>query len=258
MATHSMHSVVVMGHRGARGHAPENTLASFERGIELGATMLELDVHLTKDERLIVIHDGYLDRTTDGSGPVHLMTFEEIRKVDAGSWFAPEFAGQRVPALEEVMELADGRALLNIEVKVGGQRPNLVYYDALPERLAGLLTQSGWVDRVVVSSFEMRYLIELKRLVPSLRLALLHSQLDEDLLEKVTAAGFEGIHTAYSLVDEKLVTAAHERGLMVRAWTVNDTQSMRQMLELGVDGICTDYPDRLVEVLSTFPGEGTW
>lgn len=247
LARPSIDAFSIMGHRGARGHAPENTLASFEKGIELGATMLELDIHLTLDGQLAVIHDPFMERTTDGSGWVHEMTMAQIQALDAGSWFAPEFSGERIPTLQQVVDVAKGRAYLNIEVKTGGLKPNsIVYHDIIP-RLTDVLLANDLKDQVVVSSFYIPYLVELKQRLPEVRVASVHQRAEADLISKATDAGFEAVHTTLSVADEAFVAQAHGQGVKVRVWTVNDAEDMQHALRLGIDGICTDYPDILVE-----------
>lgn len=235
----------ITGHRGARGHAPENTLASFEKGIQLGATMLELDIHVTKDGQLAVIHDPIMERTTSGSGLVHELTMNEIQAFDAGSWYADEFSGQRVPTLQQVIDHVKGRAHLNVEIKTGGLKPNVIVYPDIVRMLLDVLEANDLVNEVVVSAFHAPYLTELKRLRPEVRVAFLHHKPVSDLFAMVTGEGFEGVHTAMALVDEDFVAQAHAHGVKVRPWTINDADTMAQAIKLGVDGICTDYPDIL-------------
>ena len=147
------------------GHAPENTMASFAKAIELQADMTELDIHLSKDGELIVIHDSSVDRTTNGKGLVCDLTLEQIKNLDAGSWFAPEFAGQRVPVLGEVMEFIKGKIDLNVEVKASPQG----VYPGIIDRLIEEIERHDMVDSVVVSSFQRPYLHELRRKAPHIK-----------------------------------------------------------------------------------------
>lgn len=239
----AVHGFAVMGHRGAKGYAPENTMASFRRGLELGANMLELDVHVTADKHLVVIHDATVDRTTDGSGLVSEMTLAQIQALDAGAWYKDEFAGERVPTFEQVVELAKGRAALNVELKAGGIKPNTFLYPDVVRLVADVLKAYDMVDQVVISSFHEEYLRQFKELLPDIHCAFVHQRPVDNLFERVRAQGWESVHTAVALIDEAFVAAAHAAGLKVRAWTPNDEATMRRLVAIGVDGIITDYPD---------------
>lgn len=234
----------VLGHRGAKGHAPENTLASFRKAIELKATMTELDIHTSKDGHLIVMHDPVVDRTTNGSGRITDLTLEEIRRLDAGSWYGPKFAGEKVPTLQEVIDVIKGHIDLNVEVK-GGELfdPDLV--DLLIEHIIS----NDIVEHVVVSSFQREYLREIKRKAPAVQIALLYSA---ELSEPWKEAEDEGwhLHPHLRRVDAQLIDEAHSRGIMVRAWNPNAAEDMRPLVRLGVDGIGTDNPEVLLRVLA--------
>lgn len=238
----------IVAHRGAKGHAPENTMASFARAIELGANMLELDVHVTKDKQLVVIHDAAVDRTTDGRGFVSDLTLAEVQALDAGRWFQDEFIGERVPTLQQVLELAKGRVQLNIELKAGGMKPNLYLYPDVVALLADELTRSGMVEEVVVSSFDRPYLAQLKEVLPEVRVALLHHKPIEDFERLPIDLGCESVHTSVRLIDAEFIERAHAAGLKVRAWNPNDAATMANLIALGVDGVITDYPDVLLRV----------
>ena len=238
-------SFTVLGHRGAKGHAPENTLASFRKAIELGATMAELDIHLSRDGELVVMHDATVDRTTNGSGLVSEMTLAELKRLDAGAWFDPRYAGERVPTLQEVIDATRGRILLNVEVKrpaAGGTYPGLA------QRLAETLKANDAVRTVAVSSFEPEYLRQLRPLLPDLQLALLYSKSPEDPCRLALDEGWDGLHPHLSQVDEAFVERAHAAGLIVRAWNPNEVPEMERLVRMGVDGVGTDYPERLLDV----------
>lgn len=233
----------VLGHRGAKGHAPENTLVSFEKAIALGATMVELDIHLSKDGELIVMHDADVRRTTNGSGLIADLTLAEIKRLDAGAWFGPEFAGQKVPTLAEVIGLIKGRMLLNIEIKKGAAR-----YDGIAARMVETLLEHDFVDDVVVSSFEREYLRETRQALDRVQTALLYQKPQENVCQEAVDEGWTAIHPNLKLVDQALVEDAHARCLGVRAWNPNEVELMIPLLDLGVDGIGTDFPERLREL----------
>ena len=238
----------VLGHRGAMGHAPENTMASFAKAIELQADMTELDIHLSKDGELIVIHDSSVDRTTNGKGLVCDLTLEQIKNLDAGSWFAPECAGQRVTVLGEVMEFIKGKIDLNVEVKAPGVYPGII------DRLIEEIERHDMVDSVVVSSFQRPYLHELRRKAPHIKVALLYSKAFDEPWQEAVDQGWY-LHQHMSLVDSRLVDEAHARGILVRAWNPNKAEEMRPLIKLGVDGVGTNYPEILQQVWREYHAE---
>jgi len=231
-----------IAHRGASGHCPENTRAAFLRAIELGADMVELDCQMTRDGAVVVIHDETLERTTSGRGRVIDRTLKEIQALDAGSWFSPRFAGEEVPTLEDVTALLRGKVGLNLEIK-GDDQPG-----RLEIQCVGTLVSMRFFEQTVFSSFSARRMRMLRELSAEARIAILldagQSWSDGFALAAELAA--EAVHPERSLVKRELVDAAHERGLEVRVWPVNDLGKMEAFLDMGVDGIFTDYPDRLL------------
>ncbi|NMB12546.1 MAG: glycerophosphodiester phosphodiesterase [Firmicutes bacterium] len=235
----------IIGHRGAMGHAPENTLASFRKAIDMGATMLELDVHLTKDGELVVIHDHELARTTTGSGLVEDMTLTEVRSFDAGITMGANYQGERVPTLQEVMELIDAQTALNIEIKAGRQ-----IYPGIVSRLLEVISHYGLGDRVVISSFHRAYLREVVQKAPKIEVALLYAEALPQVLDEAIQERWQGLHPWYRIIDRDLIDGARRRGLSVRAWTVNQLPEMVSLVKLGVNGICTNFPDMLKSVVT--------
>jgi glycerophosphoryl diester phosphodiesterase len=233
----------IIAHRGASGHAPENTLAALERAVQLGATFVEVDVHLTRDARFVVIHDGTVDRTTNGHGAVHDFTLAELREFDAGLWFDRQFSGQRIPTLEEVLEFSCLHdVVVYLEIK----------YDAawgMHHALAAALHGSGSSARSIVISFDPATLLSLRRLDASIMLGLLADAAKPGLAKTAVDNGARQICPRFDLVTPQLVTEAHRADLHVVAWTINEREKMRAAIELGVDGIMTDLPDRLRAVL---------
>jgi glycerophosphoryl diester phosphodiesterase len=252
---------LIIAHRGASAYAPENTLAAFRAALALGADMIELDVHPTADRRLAVIHDESIDRTCDGRGFVREMTLAEIQSFDAGRWWGPGFAGQRVPALEEVLALARGRALVNVEVKapLGGSRPGSVVEEVVAPLLAAL-DQTGTRDAVLVSAFDPEVLRALRAAAGEVAIGVLTEARVEtaagfrpDRLARPLAVAAEvravSLHPYWRFVGPRLAGAAHEAGLAVYPWTVNREADLRRTLALQVDGVITNHPDRLARVI---------
>lgn len=227
--------VLNIAHRGASGRFPENTLAAFGAAIAAGARMCELDVQLSRDGALVVMHDDTVDRTTDGSGAVRDLTLAELKRLDAGVRFGAGFAGERIPTLDEVLDFAGERCALNIEIKAGGLEP----------ALCAALRAHRALGTALVSSFDWPALEVMRHLEPRVRLAPLASQWPARLLGAATEMGAAAINPRADLVTEDLCIAAHERNLNVYVWTVDDAGEMRRMIAFGVDGVMTNYPERL-------------
>jgi glycerophosphoryl diester phosphodiesterase len=227
--------VMVIGHRGAAGFEPENTLRSFHKAMDLGCEMIELDVHVSGDGHVVVIHDETVDRTTDGSGKIGEMNLEQIRSLDAGG-------GEKIPNLKEVMDRFSGRCAINIELKgIGTAAP-----------VAGLL-RSGikkcrWrKEDILISSFSPVELVEFIGLETGIRTAVLVDGIPCGSDEFASEIGAFSVHPNYSFLDGYFVDSCHDSGLLVNVWTVNDETEMKSAIGMGVDGIITDRPDLLVE-----------
>ncbi|MFH1540128.1 MAG: glycerophosphodiester phosphodiesterase family protein [bacterium] len=233
-------SILVIAHRGASGYAPENTIAAFKRAIELGADMYELDCYLTKDGEIVVIHDDDVERTTNGSGKVSELTLGEIKKLDAGSWFGEEFAGESVPTLREALDLAKGKILVNIEIKEAG----------FEKQTVELVEELEMVEDVMVTGFDHSVIKKIKDMNPKIKTgALVKDITPEEIETEILKLNTDAINPRYIAVNKKLVKAAHEHGLEVNPYTVNDVLAMKMQINSGVDGIITNYPDVLLKLL---------
>lgn len=240
-----MKAVLNIAHRGASGHAPENTMAAFERCIELGATAIETDVQMTSDGSLVLIHDESLARTAGSPKLVKDVTLEELRRLDAGSWFDPAFRGERVPTLRELLELVKPYSLLlNLELKNG-----VVPYPGLEEAVVEEVRRFGMSDRVILSSFNHYSLVKCKRLAPEVRTGILYMEGLYEPWDYASRIGAEALHAYHYAVLPEWVAQAAERGIAYHPFTVNELAEMRRLLAAGVSGIITDYPDRLAELL---------
>jgi glycerophosphoryl diester phosphodiesterase len=240
--------VWVVAHRGASGYAPENTMASFRRAAELGARFIETDLHLTRDARVVAIHDPTLDRTTSGRGPVHLKTLEEVRALDAGSWFhsvsAESFAGERIPTLDEILQFSKERDIVfYLEIKSDGAW-------GVEHAVVAALRNSGEAARIVILSFDTATLESVSQLDSTMMTGYLCDLPSTDLVERAVQAGARQLVPRSDLVTTALVDKAHLAGLQVVAWTVNEPDQMRRLITAGVDGIISDFPDRLAKVAS--------
>lgn len=237
--------ILNIAHRGASGHAPENTLASFQAAIELGADMIELDLHRSKDGHLVVIHDRRLTRVGKKKWAVNEMGLEELRSIDVGSWFGDEFRGARIPTLREVLELTRDRIGLNIEIKKG-YRP----YDLIEKSILDLIGKYRMLDHVLISSFEDLYLENIRGLDKSARIGLLidRGSLIKGL-KKALFLGAEAVNIPKERVTKEAVKMARGHNLRLYVYTVNEITEMKRYIDMGIDGIFTNYPDRLKRLL---------
>ncbi len=231
-----------IGHRGAAGTHPENTMVSFQWAVELGVDGIEFDVHRTMDGHLVVIHDAMVDRTTNGSGMIMAMGLAEIRALDAGVKKDARFAGERIPTLQELIRAIPAEVQLFLELKAG-----TVHYPGIEADVVRVLREEGTMGRVQVSSFDHHALKRLHELAPELPLGMLFA---DNLLDPVRLAqevGAEAIHPAWEWVTEEMVQAAHAAGLKVNTWTVNHPFMLARVKAFGVDGIISDFPEILQE-----------
>jgi glycerophosphoryl diester phosphodiesterase len=225
----------IEAHRGDSSNAPENTLAAFKAAIDLKAPWIELDVHPTQDGALVVIHDDTVERTTGASGAVGDLTLAEIQKLDAGSWFSPRFAGERIPQLAEVFELvAATPTRLNIEIKAAPDG-----LDVAPG-VVDLLRRYQKEREYVVSSFDLPALLQVQAMAPEIPLAILGW--GSDLLQIAQEHHFPWIHGFFATMDADIIAQAHANGMSVDVWTVDDPDSLASWKAMGVDKICTNCP----------------
>lgn len=231
---------MIIGHKGAAGYAPENTLASLRKGIEMGLKFVEIDVQLTKDHEVVVIHDYSLNRTTNGNGFVKAHTLSEIKKFDAGSWYGDAFQKEEIPTLEEVLKILPKDVWLNIEIKnIARERANI------EEKILELINRYEIEDQIVISSFDHLSLNKVRSLNKTIKIGVLlyaylldpWSQLDTYELKPYS------IHPAIEYLDEAFVDEAKKRGYKVFPYTVNTIEEYAYCMYLGVDGVFSDYPD---------------
>jgi glycerophosphoryl diester phosphodiesterase len=234
--------LLAIAHRGASGYAPENTFAAFRRAIALGAGFIETDLQLSRDARLVAIHDATVNRTTNGQGAVRDMTLAELRRLDAGSWFGSEFAGERIPTIEEILEFANKHdVVFYLEMKPSGSWGG-------EHALISALRESREIARTVVISFDAAILAAVRKIEPTLMTGLLFEGHIPNPLDKAIEIGARQLAVRGDLVTPRLLKEARGHDLQVVCWTVNHPGHMRLLVQAGVDGIISDYPDRLVEL----------
>jgi len=233
---------VIVAHRGASSLAPENTMAAVYKALELGIPWVEIDVHRTRDSVLVILHDETLDRTTNGKGEVARKRLNELAELDAGSWFGPEFAGEPIPTLEEVLLACKDKAVVLIELK--GARTEKLTVE--------LVRELDMTDQVIIQSFDHQAVAKAKTLAPEIPTFILVRQ-DNNAQGLVNTAKFynaDGIGIRRNLLTPELIVLAHEESLVIIPWTVDDPTEMKEFLQLGVDGIITNYPQVLQEILA--------
>jgi glycerophosphoryl diester phosphodiesterase len=235
---------MVIGHRGAAGEAPENTLASFQLALTQGADGIELDIHLSKDGEIIVCHDPTIDRTTNGSGYIVEMDAEEIKRYDAGGWFSKQYGGESIPTLAEVFDLVPEHIMINIEIKYA-------YQGHLETKLLEFLAARHRIENIVISSFDHKCLQRIKKAAPELKVGLLYAANLADHAGYANQLGADvySIHPHYQLIEKADVLNAKSAGFQIYPYTVNLENDYRNMLDFGVSGIITDFPARLVQLL---------
>ncbi|PID56328.1 hypothetical protein CSB45_11615 [candidate division KSB3 bacterium] len=239
IVSRTQRSFKVIAHRGASGYAPENTLASFEKGLDLGADMLELDIHMSKDSELVVIHDATLERTTNGSGYIKNYSLKELKQFDASKGF-DAYRGERIPSLQEVFDLAKKRAAFAIEIK---NCP--ILYPDIEKNLVHLIEQNDLVDDALVITFYHPSLKEITRLNPDIQTGILYTAALIEPWKAAESVGATALHPHYAYTFPEMIKEAHKRHYLVHPWTINSVADMEQWLEYGVDGITSDFPDSL-------------
>jgi glycerophosphoryl diester phosphodiesterase len=238
-----------IAHRGASAYAPGNTLAAFRLALEMGADGFELDVMLSADGHLVVIHDDTVDRTTDGSGPVRQKTLAELKALDAGARFDLRFAGERIPTLQEVFDLVAGnRAFVNVELKADSLRGN-----GLEEKLVALIRCYDLGERLLISSFNPFALWRMRRLAPDMSLALLYAENMPVHLRNRWFAFLsrpDALSPSFRMATQEHLRWVKSKGYRLYVWTVDEEPEMRRLTALGVDGMITNKPDLLRQVLA--------
>lgn len=222
---------LIIAHRGASGRWPENTLLAFRKALDAGAKWLELDVHLSVDSQLVVIHDETLQRTTNGCGRVDKLSLAELRRLDAGM-------GESIPLLTEVLALAAGRAAVNVELK--GANTGVALGQLLVERKE----TDFLVAEILASSLYEKELRSVSMLLPELRLAVVAEQFDRQLWQLAEELDLWSLNLSKQSIDKALIAKAQEQQRRLLAFTVNEPEEVRRLKSWGLDGVFTDFPER--------------
>ena len=237
----------IWAHRGASGYAPENTLEAFKKAVEMKADGVELDIQLTKDGELAVIHDERVDRVS-GVRYVRDFTYEELRTLDV-SRPMPSYGTVHIPTLAQVLEELRPTGLsVNIECKTG-----IYFYPGLEEKMVRLVTDMGMTDRIWCSSFNHESVIKVKKLCPGMKTGFLVSDVIADVADYVKRNGADALHPAlYHMQDEGLPQRCRQKGIALHVWTVNGKEQIRSLAAAGVEAVITNYPDVAAEALDGF------
>ncbi|MBI3324422.1 MAG: glycerophosphodiester phosphodiesterase [Candidatus Omnitrophica bacterium] len=240
---------LIIAHRGASGSAPESTRAAIARALALRADMIELDVQLTRDNRLVAFHDDRLERTTNGSGWLRHWAYRELARLDSGGWFHPDFSGQHILPVSTALRMIPVSCLVNLELKRTRKSSQLV------ERLGSCLRWTGAARRVLVSSFDPALVERWATAYPRVARGLLCRVRPRASLRLAVRLGCRSFHPHHSLVRPALVADAHTAGLRVYTWTVDAPHEAQRLFRLGVDGIFTNQPERMRPTRRAFLGQ---
>jgi glycerophosphoryl diester phosphodiesterase len=240
-ACSSRESVTVTAHRGASHVAPENTLAAMAAAVEAGAEFAELDVRLTRDGHVVLMHDRTVDRTTNGTGDLWDFSLSELQALEAGSWFSEEFDGEPIPTLRDVIRFAKGQLKLNIEIKTSREEP------AIAVAVVDIMRTEECGENCMVTSFSREVVEEVKRRAPEIRTGFIFGS---DYPDDVFTGSWDVLSCNHEVVDSLFVASAKQNGKSVHVWTVDERELMLRLIELGVDGIISNRPALLLEVIA--------
>ena len=234
----------IYAHRGASGTHPENTLPAFKEAAQLDIHGVELDVHLTKDGELVVIHDETIDRTSNGSGYIKDLTMADLRAFDFGSWFSADFAGVSIPTLEEVLKVYQGsNHHVNIELK-----SDVFAYEGMGEKVLHVIEDLNMANRVVISSFDHEAVRDFKRMAPHIEVAILTMEVLVDAYDYARFIPADALHIHLPTANRKMTKEALLKGAIIRVFTVNETEYALALQQIGVHAIFTDYPEKMMEL----------
>ncbi len=245
--------MLIIAHRGASGYAPENTLASIELALKQNCKAVEIDVQLTKDNYLVVCHDWKVDRISNGKGEIKDLTLSEIKSLDAGSWFSKKFAGEKIPILEEVLEILPKEVLLNIELKKKTSDTR-----DLESKVVAVLKKCHRIETVLISSLNHSTLKEIQRLDKRIETGV---AVDGNIIDPL---GYllrcdlrpNSYHPSIDYISSEIVKQFHDRGIKVNCWTVNKKEEGKYLNTIGADGIMTNYPDIFLDFRGEVQGGG--
>ena len=231
-----------IAHRGYRARYPENTLVAFQAALDAGVQMIELDVALSRDRKLVVIHDATLERTTNGEGAVREHTLAQLKQLDAGGWFHPRFAGEHLPELSEVLDLADGQVLINIEIKPHAYEPHHPV-DAVERQTIELVCCRNIAERILISSFDLNLLKHITTLEHAPALGLIsRNPADRQTLENCKQLNAVSWHPNHQILTPDQVKTMHAHDIRVFPYNADTSEEIERVLEMDVDGVISSDP----------------
>ena len=233
--------VEVTAHRGASGLAPENTIASVKKAIELKADYSEIDAQEISDGSIILFHDTSLNRTTGNNGNIWNQSIQTLSQMEAGSWFSEEFTGEKIPLLEEIIDLVNDAMKLNIELKMNGNEK------LLAKKVVKIVHSKDFVDKCIITSFDFNEVNKVREIDRNIKIGYIFKNFPEDI--NVFTADCEILSVSRKIVDKEFVKKAKLHNKEIHVWTVNDPDEMERLINLGVDNIITNRPDVLSSVL---------
>lgn len=225
-------SPIIIGHRGASGYEPENTLRSFARALDMGVDMIELDVYKIKSGEIVVIHDDTVDRTTNGSGKVKELTWDQLKKLYTKY-------GEHIPKLSDVFDLINNKIIIDIEIK----DPDAT--ESVANLIKDYLNKNWSIDCFLVSSFNLQAIDKIKKILPDLKTGAIFDEHEKNMIDKAKKVKADFIVINYKDANKNLITLAHKNKLKVFAYTVNSKTEAKKLVKLNIDGIATNYPDIL-------------
>lgn len=247
---------LVISHRGANRYAPQNTLPAFKKACELGTDGFETDVHITKDGKIVLCHNYTIDATSDGCGEISNKTLADLKGYDFGKYFSNKFKGTEIPTIDEFLSFVETTniTVLNIEIKSPKQNETAIVRETLKA-----VHEHGLDEKLLISSFDPKLLMEAKQLDKNCKTGFLYAPNSKTLLQMgwkplkfCKEIGADAVHPHFLFVNEAYVEKAHKMGLQVNPWTVDSEKTIDKMIDLGVDGIITDFPDVVTGKLSRF------
>ena len=235
----------IFAHRGFSGKYPENTMLAFEKAVEIGVDGIELDVHLTKDNEIVIIHDEDIKRTCDGEGLVKDMTLEELRRFDASATFRGQYGFCGIPTLREYFELVkDTPIITNIELKTG-----IYEYHTIEQRVIDMVREFGLSDKIIFSSFNHFTVKRCEEIAPEIKRGFLTGDWLYDFGKYTAERNVQCCHPWHISLSEETVKEMHEAGCEINTWTVNEYEDIKKLSAWGVDSLIGNFPDRMIEVL---------
>lgn len=235
-----MSAFIKVAHRGSSGSYPENTRLAFEKALEAGVDMIEADCQLSKDGHVVVFHDERLARTAKAHGTVKGKSLKQLKKLDVGRWFKRSFKGERILTLEELLEIVDGRADLNLDIKSIPRRPL-----GIELKILFILSHYNYLERAILTSFDYRLLRRVRDFSPDARIGVLYGAgVKENPFQAARELGAYSVHLQKEVATPAMLERTSQLGLKVFVWTVNEVAEMEEFISLGVDGIITDFPEK--------------